>query len=359
MISYKALIKKIKANNFSPVYLFYGQERYLQEELISHLAAAFLENGNEYGLERYDGNTLTLDQVLERLDENGLFSNRRVMVVDSPPYLAPPRKNEEKEDSEKETVRGNSEKNQVEILEKFLEQASAGNQQSILIFLTRGVDRRKKIFKLLDKYGIVSECSPLKGEALVSWIRKQVSEQDKKIDRPALEKILLAGSHDLYLLSNELNKYAAYLGSEEELITANVVENLFSGDIQGDVFKLSDAMAEGNMAAAFDILQLLLRRREKPLLIFFMLVRHYRLLLQTNSLMKEGLPQQEFASTLEVHPFVAGKLREQAVLYKGHVLEEVLIALQETDRQIKTGRIEPERALELTLARIDYIQGAS
>ena len=359
MLSYRALIKKIKESSFSPVYLFYGEERYLQEELTFHLASAFLGQDSEYGREKYDGNTLSLDQVIERLDEKGLFSSKKLLIVDNPPYLAPSKKNEDKDNPGKETSQGSSEKSHVEILGEYLEQAAAGHQQNILIFLTRGVDRRKKIFKVLDKYGVVSECSPLKGEALASWIRNKVSRLGKKIDNQALEKILIAGNHDLYFLSNELNKYAAYLGPDQEMITADVVENLFSGDIQGDVFKLSDAMAEGDIISAHNILNLLFRRREKPLLIFFMLVRHYRLLLQAHSLMKDGLPQQEFASSLEVHPFVAGKLREQAVLYSGHVLEEVLIALQDADRQIKTGLIEPERALELTLGRIDYIQGTS
>ncbi len=359
MLSYKSLIKKIKESSFSPVYLFYGEERYLQEELISHLAAAFLGQNSEYGREKYDGNTLSLGQVVERLDEKGLFSSRKLLIVDNPPYLAPPKKNEEKDDTGKETPQGSIDKSHVEFLGKYLEQAAAGDQQSILIFLTRGVDRRKKIFKILDKYGTVSECSPLKGEALASWIRNKVSRLGKKIDKQALEKILLSGNRDLNFLSNELSKYTAYLGPDEEMITADVVENLFSGDIQGDVFKLSDAIAEGDITSAQNILNLLFRRREIPLLIFFMLVRHYRLLLQAHSLMEDGLPQQEFASSLEVHPFVAGKLREQAVLYSGRVLEEVLIALQDADRQIKTGRIEPERALELTLGRINYIQSAS
>lgn len=359
MLSYRALIKRIKESNFSPVYLFYGEERYLQEELILHLAAAFLGENNEHGREKYDGNTLSLDQAIERLDEKGIFSSNKLLIIDNPPYLAPPKKNEEKDDRGKETSQASSEKSHVELLEKYLEQASAGDQQSLLIFLTRGVDRRKKLFKVIDKYGTVLECSPLKGQALASWIRSKVSKLGKKIDSRALEKILLAGNHDLHFLSNELSKYAAYLGPDEEMITAEVVESLFSGDIQGDVFKLSDAMAEGDITSAHNILNLLFRRREKPLLIFFMLVRHYRLLLQAHSLMKDGLPQQEFASSLEVHPFVAGKLREQAVLYSGYVLEEVLIALQDADRNIKTGRIEPERALELTLSRIGHIQGTS
>ncbi len=363
MLSYSALIKRIRESSFSPVYLFYGEERYLQEEIISHMAAAFLGEDSEHGREKYDGNILSLGQVIEKMEEKGLFSRRKLLIVDNPSYLAPPKRNEEIDDTGEEDLqeknKKSSAKDDLELLVDYLEETSSEDQQGVLVFLTRAVDRRKKLFKVIDKYGTVMECSPLKGNALASWLRNKASVLDKKIDSQALDKMLLAGNHDLNFLSNELSKYAAYLGSDQEIITTEVVEKLSSGDIQGDVFKLSDAMAEGNIITAQRILDLLFRRREKPLLIFFMLVRHYRLLLQAHSMMKDGLPQQEFASSLGVHPFVAGKLREQAVLYSGHVLEEALISLQDADRQIKTGRIEPERALELILSRIDYIQGNS
>lgn len=243
-------------------------------------------------------------------------------------------------------------------MESYLEHKKEENMDSLLIFTAPKVDRRKKLFKLIDKKGAAVECSTLKGEALTAWIHKKAARLGKKIDRAAVEKLLLAGDHNLHYLSRELEKYSTFLGERENVITAHTVDSLFAGDLQGDVFKLSDALAEGNLDRAYRLLEMLLRRREKPLLIFFMLVRHYRLLLETCCLLEEGMPSSEFASSLEVHPFVARKLSQQAQNYARPVLEDVLIALQNADLQIKTGRIEPEQALKLTLSRIDYVQAA-
>ncbi len=356
MLSYQALVNKIKQGNFAPVYLFYGEEKYLQEELARFVSAAFLQQESDFGLEKLAGNTLSLEEVLRRLGETGLFASRRLLIIDNPPYLTPPKKAEEKAGPWDEGTGESPEKSGIDLLDRYLEQAGRDDPDSLLVFLAERVDRRKKLFKLIDKKGAAVECSPLKGEALAAWIRNKVSALGKKIERPALERLLAAGDHNLHYLSGELEKYCTSLGEDQELITARTVEALFSGDIQGDVFKLSDAMAEGNMAGAHSLLDLLLRRREKPLLIFFMLVRHYRLLLQAHCLMEDGLPQNEFVSTLEVHPFVARKLREQAVSYDRHTLEEVILALQKADQQIKTGRIEPSQALKLILSRIDYVQ---
>ncbi len=359
MLSYQALINQVNKGSFAPVYLFFGEEKYLQEELTDKVAVTFLEEDSEYGREKLGGNSFSLEELLARLGQPDLFARRRLLIVDNPSYLVSTGKAEENNQSENENPAPEHEKSHGELLANYLAGHGTGSPDSILIFLADKVDRRKKLFKLIDEKGAVVECAGLKGKILASWIRSKVSSLGKNIEQPALERLLAAGDHNLHYLSNELEKYCSYLGTDQKNITLHVVETLFSGDIQGDVFKLSDAIAGGDTSGAHDLLDLLLRRREKPLLIFFMLVRHYRLLLQAHCLMKDGLPQSEFVSALEVHPFVARKLREQAVSYNRHALEEVLLALQEVDRHIKTGRVEPAQALKLILSRIDYIQSSS
>ncbi|MGM0687982.1 MAG: DNA polymerase III subunit delta [Bacillota bacterium] len=358
MLTYQALVKKINEGIFNSVYLFYGDERFLQEELAELLAAAYLGEDIDFGREKVEGNNLSLEEVIARLSETGLFSERRLLIVDSPPYLAASGRGEQaaSEEENKNIDRGTD---FTSLLEDYINRHTSGIPGSILVFLASRIDRRKRLYKLIDNKGTAVECTALKGEALASWIRNKAGRLGKKIDRAAVEKLLMADEHNLHYISGELEKYSAYLGEEGKIISAQTVDTLFSGDIQGDIFRLSDAIAEGNTAKAHDILELLLRRREKPLLIFFMVVRHYRLLLQAHCLQQAGIPHNEFASTLEVHPFAARKLREQVVSFNRYALEEVLLALQKADMQIKTGQIESNHALRLILNRIAYIQDSA
>ncbi|MFO7952027.1 MAG: DNA polymerase III subunit delta [Bacillota bacterium] len=356
MISFKAVIKQIAEGKFAPVYLVFGEEKYLQEELVSRLEKSFLGQDFEFGREKLNGAEYSLEEILSRLSEESLFSKRNMIIVENPSYLAPPRKGEEREASPEGNVNGSKEKTYTEMFNNYIAAQAPQQPDNIIVFTTPGVDRRKKMFKLLDQKGVVVECSPLKGDALVSWVRHKVGRLGKKIDRAAVERLLLAGDHNLHYLSRELEKYCAYLGSEQDTITVETVDYLFSGDLPGNVFKLSDALAEGNLKKANHFLQLLLKRREKPLLILFMLVRHYRLLLQAHSLLEEGIPQNELIPTLKVHDFVARKLKQQVAYYDRMTLEDALIILQKLDMQVKTGRIEPEQALELGLNQINFIQ---
>jgi DNA polymerase III subunit delta len=357
MHDYKTLLNDIKKNRFVPVYLLHGEERYLQEEIVELLKTTYLGSGEQFGYEKVEGGSFNLAEITEQIGEKGLFSTQRLLVVDNPPYLGSTRKTVEQGDSESSDQKALAkEKQSIDLLEDYIAGQQEGRPDSVLVFITEKADRRKRIFKLIEKKGTTVECNPLKGEMLTDWVRQKAASLGKTIDRSAVEKLFLAGNHNLHYLSCEIEKYSNYLGESETVISGQVVDLLFSGDLQGNVFKLADAMAEKNLAGADSLLQMLLGRREKPLLIFFMLARHYRLLLQTRCLLDEGLPHGQFASTLEVPPFVARKLQDQAGAYSRAALENVIITLQESDQKIKTGRLEPVQALSLMMNRIDYLQ---
>ncbi len=364
--------QKIKSGPLQPAYLFYGEEAYLREELQLILSAAFLGEDSQYGWEKVDGAAVPLSQALERLSGGNLFAPRRLLVVANAPYLAPPRpgiKAAESEAGEEEKEQGapsygakalSADEAGLEMLERFIARQSAADApENIILFQSHAVDRRKKLFKLLSAKGLTADCSPFKREGLSRWIKERVAGMGKTIERAALEQLLLSADSNLWHLSQELDKYAAYLNEDQKEITTEVVELLYAGDSQGNVFKLADALSEGQLLRALNLLHLLFSRREKPLQIFFMLVRHFRLLLNAFSARREKTSTDAFARSFKLHPFAAQKLYRQAARYDRETLEDILIALQKIDHQIKTGRLEPHSALEITLGQIDHLCSAS
>jgi DNA polymerase III subunit delta len=358
VVNYQAALKKFEANQFSSVYLFFGQESYLCEELVQKLYQAYVGEQSTFGFEKIEGSALDLRSLLSRVNEGGLFSSKRLLIVDNPPYLAPPRKADLK-DEEANDKHQELEKTAADLLNDYFEGLGNMLSETIIVFVSTGVDRRKRIYKVIDRQGTTVECLPLKGDDLLHWINQKTAALGKTIERSAIDRLLMAGDQNLHYLSHELEKYAIYLEQKETVITSTIVDLLFSGDLEGNVFKLADAMAERSQLRALELLELLLSKNEKPLSIFFMLVRHYRLLLQTRCLVEEGIPLTEITSTLGVHPFVARKLREQAMTLERRVLENVYLLLQKTDLQIKTGVFDPVQALYLTLSRVDLLQHTS
>ena len=131
-----------------------------------------------------------------------------------------------------------------------------------------------------------------------------------------MEQLVLAGG-GLWHLAGELDKYCTYLNEDEKVITAALSgKAIFRQAARSTFSLLTDALAEGDPPQALDMLQRLLERREEPVKIFFMLVRHYRLLLMARSLRDENIPAAEHAAAMQVHPFAARTLYRQAAAYK-------------------------------------------
>ena len=346
MSNYREVFQDITAGRFVPAYLLYGEERFLIDELFAALGKAYLGEDPGYGQEKIDGAELTLEQALLRLGEASLFASRKLLLVKEPPYLAA-KKSESREGGEEKGEKP------AELLKKFIAGEKTQDIPSrIIVFRAKKVDKRRRLFKLLGKEAVVVHCAPLRRNELGRWIREQAARRGKKIEPAAVQRLLWSGENDLYTLSNELDKYSLYLGEGEAAITAAVVGKLFSGDIRSNVFALTDALSEGSMERALRALALLERKREEPLKIFFMLTRHYRLLLGARSLREEKIPSARHPRELGVSPFEAGKVFKQSAAFSRESLEEIIIALQKIDRRIKTGRIPPRQALELAMARI-------
>lgn len=356
MLSYQAVVKQISAGKYSPLYLLFGEEYYLQEELIGRLAEGFLGRGEDFGLEIADGRVVDLPEALETFEENSIFSRRRLLVLRNPSFLNPPRKTKKEEEPPDKQKLAQADENRLQAVERYLQQAEANPGESMLVITAGKVDRRKRLYRTIDKKAVTVELALLKGGLLRRWVTDKAKRLGMSISPEALSRLLMAGDKELYYYATELEKYQTFMGEKKGEIDLSLVEQLFSGDLEGNVFKLADALAEKKLSEADRLLAMLLGRRENAVQIFFMLTRHYRLLLKTRLLLDEGLPPSEFPALLGVLPFVAPRLREQAVFFNQKTLEDVIIILQDADGKIKTGQIDPRHALDLVMKKIDHLQ---
>ena len=103
-------------------------------------------------------------------------------------------------------------------------------------------------------------------------------------------------------------------------------------------------------AASLD--QLLSENNNPPQVIFFMIVRQFRLLLKAESLLKKDLTDQAVSKELKVPFFVAKKLREQCRNFSSSKLSSIYELLAEADMALKTSVKEPKLLLESLLVKI-------
>jgi len=338
----QAIFKLRKGGPLHPFYLLSGPEDYLKEEFVQELLTLLEERGKRFVLERLDGRQINLAELMAEIKQVTLFPGGRLLWISDPLYLSAAPKKVLEAVEKKGARRKEKEIPGENELFSFLQEKIG---DTVIIFSLLEVDKRKKLVKAAEEKGMHIIFNPLKGARLKNWIKDKFSREGRQIEEQALEELLERLGENLYLLKNEIEKIVTYL-AEETVVTLDTVRRLVPESSRGNIFNLVKSVGLKNTEEAFSHLHKLYLQNEPPLVILAMLSRQFRLLFQFLALQEKGMTPHKMAAYLKVQPFVLKELAAQAENYNGKAIAQILLQLQETDRQIKSGYLEAKDALE-------------
>lgn len=362
-MQYQSILNSIKREVISPVYLLYGEEEYLQELVVKALKETVLssETGS-FNLDELEGGKVSLSSLVDMANTLPVFAEKRLVIVKDAAYFrSRGSKEENKEGSEAENKEGSAEgSKQTEIegkglvsgeekcLLKYLEDPLLS---TCLVFWQKGtVDKRRKIYKAIAATGQVLEIGPLRGRDLSDWLAAEAKKMGKRMERQALEYMLINCGNQLRNLHSELEKLALYSG-EEQTITLDMMQKLVTRSSEGNIFNLVDGIGLGKGEEALLELKNLLINGEPPVKILHMIARQFRLLLLVKEAAQKGWPEKKISAELSLHPFVTGKILRQARNFSFAQLEKSLQLILQSDLGIKTG-LKPDLTLETLIIKL-------
>ncbi len=354
-MDYRQFKLALQKGQLRPLYVFSGSEDSLKEELLGEIMEVMRSKGLEPDLLKVDGKKLNWIDLRREAEQLTIFSRGRVILVKDAPYFSNiSEKNngvsQKSKGTKKSKVQNKKEEPDQEELASFLLNRRV---ESILVFFIGNVDKRRKINKYLEKSGNLVEFPPLKGAALISWIRHELFRESKEIDDDALTMLVQRSGENLLLIKSELEKLVSCLGKEKK-IDCSLIEEVVPENVLGNIFNLVDDLGRKNAVGALKHLHRMGEQNEPMLRILSMIIRHFRLLYRANILQQEGLPAVKITAILQVHPFVTGKLVEQLPNFPGDSLPRIIYALKEVDLAIKTGRLSGEEALEQLILKLTF-----
>jgi DNA polymerase-3 subunit delta len=145
---------------------------------------------------------------------------------------------------------------------------------------------------------------------------------------------------------NELAKLASYVGRGGRVTPAEVDLLVQDGQEQ-NLFSFVDDLSARQLGPALRGARQLLEEGQAPTYVMFMLARQVRILLGVRELAAQRMRPDDIAAELGQRPFVVRKAIDQARAFAPGELERLHDRLLELDLATKTGRIQPEVALEL------------
>jgi DNA polymerase-3 subunit delta len=330
--------KQIQKGEIAPIYVLYGTQKFLMDELLQEISKKVLdENTIDFNYETFDLQEHPLELAVEAAETLPFMGDKRLIVASPALFLT-----------------GAKTQNKIEhyipSLERYLESPV---DFSVLVLMVEQdkLDERKKLVKELKKKAVLCSCSSLQDQQLTPWLKERASLHCVHLDDDAAGLLGQFVGGNLQLLSNEMEKMALFVG-KGGTITTTVVQDLISKTIEQDVFALVDHVVHSRIGEAFEYLYELLKRKEEPIKILFLLARQFRLIYKAKELNRRGYTQGQMAQQLGAHPYVCKLVVQQGKNYTEQQLTHILDQLAETDYSIKTGKLEKVLALEMFLLRL-------
>ena len=181
--------------------------------------------------------------------------------------------------------------------------------------------------------------------AMPGWIMKKAAAMGGQFDGSGASALASAIGNDTQTAVHEIEKLLLYVDRSRP-VDAGDVDELVSGVTSVSVFDMVDALVAGNSKTALSKLHQLEETEEIPQL-FAMIVRQFRLLVQTRSILDRRGNSSEVQKELGQIPFVAEKLVRQASAFTSAKLKQIYSRLLEYDFNFKTSQSDPEAALDI------------
>ncbi len=218
---------------------------------------------------------------------------------------------------------------------------------TVLVFIDGDIQAKNPLLEMLSPLGSVRPF-PLqrKRRDIEAWILARARQNGVNLTREAVQRLMDLVGPDRWTLASEIDKLGTYAGGQ--VVQREEVEALVPAAREANVFTMVDAVVEGRLQLACQLLEKALQDGQTPAHIFALIVRHYRNLLLAKEMVAAGLNAQQVGGRLNIfYEFALNKLLDQASRASVSQLEASYRRLLEADASIKRGIYSEELALEL------------
>ncbi|MEK7664593.1 MAG: DNA polymerase III subunit delta [Patescibacteria group bacterium] len=220
----------------------------------------------------------------------------------------------------------------------------------IVVFEEEKVDARNKLFKALKKEAKCQEFNLLKGIALLNWIKNEFKKNNAKADFGIEGIILNYIGNNLWQIKNEIKKLADFKAGSP--IKKEDIDLLIRPKIENDIFKTIDALALKNKKQALSFLYKHIEQGDNIFYLISMIAYQFKNLLIIKELQEQQNPYSAIVKKSNLHPFVVKKNYYLCNQFSLQDLKKIYQKIFQADLDIKTGKAEPETALDLLVSEI-------
>lgn len=316
-------------------FVIYGNEKLLMEQKLNALKKKYSIKEEDMNMMTYWCHETPMSTIIEDAITPPFLTEYKMIVVKNPLFLTTQKQKNVSDDD-------------MKMLMDYLNQ---DNPSTIFVIYhdQKNFDERKKIVKELRKIVKFFDVDKVDEQQLYKVTHQAFLSRGCQIDDDALDLFLSRMPNDLLEISQEVNKLCLY----SKHIQRDIIDLMISKKLEENVFELTKSILNKETARSIQIYKDLKMNNEEPVKLIILIANSLRLLYQVKLLDRKGYNDQEIAKMLSLNPYRLRYIRQDG---KDFELSELLYQINELsklDVDIKTGKIDKYKGLELFLIRME------
>ena len=298
----QAEFRKELKNGLSGTYLFYGDEEYLKKFYAGRARTHTV--GDDADLSEWNTYIINADKDTKLSELEG--ATLAVSMMGDRTYV--------QYNADLTSFTTEETDRLIEIIE------SIDPESTVLLIVTppEGFDPGKpkkpsQMYKRFDSAAKLVDLSCETPAELKKWMARRLSQDSLTITPDAAELLLVRATDNMFILSGELDKLAAYsLANGISEINADVVLEISSVTAEDDSFALANAVLEGDRRRALSVLHIHKMHRESAVSVLASVTKCICDMMIVACLVAEGADKKTVVAKTKMHEYRAG-LYMQAV----------------------------------------------
>ncbi len=328
-LNYLTAVQLVKKGEIAPVYLIYGEERYLQDELIDQILEQVLDPATrEFNADIFYANDVEVELVISHSLSYPMMAKRRVVVVKDIHNF------------------------KAAALKRLADYAAKPAMPTCLILTSGEKTLTAKGYSALKSKSVVVNCRQLYEEETLVWIKNYLKSRRLESDLQAVSLLYQIVGNSLLDLVNEIEKIQVNIAPRTR-ISVEDVRQITSALKQSTVFELCDAVGGKDFPRSISILNNLIDRGEKPTGIVIQLTKHFINMLKIKeSIRLKKTAVSDLVNLTHLNSFFINKVKAQAANYTTEQMRQTFLLLATADYHLKTSYQPPRLVLELLLFKV-------
>tara|TARA_B110000091_G_scaffold81708_1_gene90032 strand:- start:1542 stop:2543 length:1002 start_codon:yes stop_codon:yes gene_type:complete len=306
------IVSDIKKGNIKPIYFLMGEESYYIDKISDFIEETVLDEAEKgFNQQVMYGRDATIEDIVGAAKRYPMMAERQVLIV-----------------KEAQDLSRN--------IEKLVSYAENPQPTTVLVlnYKYKKLDKRKKLYKVIAKSGLIFESKKLYENQVSDWIRRVLSGKNYQVEPKAAQMLVEFLGTNLSKISNELDKLMLILPEGSIISPTHIEENIgISKDYNN--FELRKAVGEKNIVKANRIIAYFAENpKNNPLVMTISLLNSFfTQLLLFHSL--DDRSKNSVAKMLGVNPFFVDEYFLAGRNYPMRKVAQVIAFLRDADIKSK------------------------